>query len=195
MREYRTLSSRGGRRELRPWHLAATGAACLLLGIVVGYRAGGDDEGDGTGGTPSGSDEQAVTDSLIDGAVVTTTSTAPVLPATQVRVMVLNGAGIDGEAGRQSDDLAEQGYQMLEPGNTDAATMTAVYHAPDFEDECQALRDIVSSQRGEEVALLAIVDTLGPVEGADCVVVVAAPGLSPTTTTSVAGATTSTVAG
>jgi hypothetical protein len=193
MREYRTLSSRSGRRELRPWHLAATGVACLLLGIVVGYRAGGDDD-DGTPGA-SGTDEQAVTDSLLGDAVVPTTTTTALLAPTQVRVVVLNGAGIDGEAGRQSDDLAALGYQMLDPDNTDPATMTAVYFAPEFEDECDALATVVGEQRGEEVARLPIVDTIGAVEGADCAVVVAAPGLSPTTTTTAAGATTSTVAG
>jgi hypothetical protein len=193
MREYRTLSSRSGRRELRPWHLAATGAACLLLGIVVGYRAGGDDDGD----TPStsGTDEQAVTDSLVSGAVLPTTTTTALLPPNQVRVIVLNGAGIDGEAGRQSEELAPLGYQMLEPTNTPTATMTAVYFAPEFEDECQVVADTVRGQRGEEVALTPIVDTIGAVEGADCAVVVAAPGLSPTTTTTAAGATTSTTAG
>jgi hypothetical protein len=193
MREYRTLSSRGGRRELRPWHLAATGAACLLLGIVVGYRAGGDDD-DGAAGA-SGSDEQDVTDSLLDDAVLPTTSTTALLAPTQVRVIVLNGAGIDGEARRQSEDLAALGYQMLEPSNTDTATMTAVYFAPEFEDECHALATVVSEQRGEQVAEAPIVETIGAVEGSDCAVVVAAPGLSPTTTTTAAGATSSTVAG
>jgi hypothetical protein len=188
MREYRNIGPRG--RELRPWHLVATALVALLVGVVIGNRTGGDDGGSGVA---VGDDGAARTGEMLDetAALVSTTTTTTATPPSQVVVVVLNGAGVQGEAARQSTELEALGYRALEPGNADSASQTVVYYGLEFADECEALRVAVADQRAEEVLLQPIDETIDSV-GADCTVVLGTPVPASGATTPAAGATTPT---
>lgn len=108
---------------------------------------GGDDSADGS--DTSDTDEPAPDDST--GTDSTGTDTADDLndpdepidtgvpdilhPANEVRVLVANGAGVAGAAGRVSDSLvAASGYGTLTPTNTTATADTSrIYYAPGYE--------------------------------------------------------------
>ena len=67
-----------------------------------------------TGGETSTTDGASTTTS----APETTSSTSvEVRPPSEVTVVVLNSMGLDGAAGRKTNELAEAGYQTLTPGN------------------------------------------------------------------------------
>ena len=123
------------------------------------------------------------------GGGETTTTTSPtgidsgLRPATQVRVLVLNAARIEGAAGEVAAKLQALGYPTLPSGNAPTQTETVVYYKPGFEREAAAV--------APEVSAGAITDPLGDpspfagTEEADLVVQIGtnyAGGTSPTTT-------------
>lgn len=71
----------------------------------------------------------------------TTTTTLPAeLPASEVQVIVLNSTTRSGLAAGVSDNLAEAGYQMLEPDNyRPTLDVSRIWFTPDFEDEAITL--------------------------------------------------------
>jgi hypothetical protein len=55
-------------------------------------------------------------------------------PRDQLSVIVLNGSGLTGAAGRWSDGIGEHGYQMQSPGNANARVeVTQVMFQPGFD--------------------------------------------------------------
>lgn len=67
-----------------------------------------------------------------DGSILDEVGTGdePAVAPEDVRVTVLNGAGISGLAASVSDRLRAQGYQVLDVGNTDVRDVTVVRHPP-----------------------------------------------------------------
>lgn len=63
--------------------------------------------------TTTSSDDQSTT-TTTEG---NTSTTIAVRPPSEVTVVVLNSMGLDGAAGRMTEDLAEAGYQTLTPDN------------------------------------------------------------------------------
>jgi LCP family protein required for cell wall assembly len=83
---------------------------------------------------------------------------APAAPATdlivrpsQISIEVLNGAGIQGLAGRAAADLAEVGFQVVgPPGNRGSdARETTVFHGPDKADSARTLAAALPGARTE----------------------------------------------
>jgi LCP family protein required for cell wall assembly len=62
-------------------------------------------------------------DTKLDATVTASPSASPKVPASQVKVRIFNTSGVQGKAGRVSDQLRSLGYQVLKVGN--AATRTS----------------------------------------------------------------------
>ncbi len=107
--------------------ILVVGVAALLGWFILRNGFPGTDGGNG-----GGSDSSATT------TIVTTTTAAP--PSTTVnmagtKIVVANGSGVGGSAGRLSDALREEGYAVIEPTNAvrNDYTVTEIYHLPGFE--------------------------------------------------------------
>lgn len=90
---------------------------------------------------------------LLAGDQETTTTTSEGLgldaarrPNTEVSVLVLNGARIEGAAGEVTTRLQALGYATLAPGNAPPDPETLVLFKPGFEAEAAALAPQVSDQ-------------------------------------------------
>ena len=69
-----------------------------------------------------------------------TTTTAPaVRPPAQVRVLVLNGSGKSGAAGRGAAFFTKAGYATADPGNAPKPGASAVYYAEGYQAEAEAI--------------------------------------------------------
>ena len=120
------------------------GAILIIVAVVLGlillnatdtnepFTAAPDDDGNGSPST--------TVDEGGNGGGTTTTTEATVRPPGQVSVLVANATSTSGVARQFSDDLAAQGYQMLEP--TDARTKplpSGVFYIEGYEAEARAL--------------------------------------------------------
>jgi LytR cell envelope-related transcriptional attenuator len=128
-----------------PWtRVVGIAVGALLLGFVVGWYA----RGDGGGGPTLRADDArrapvTTAGGAPDGGGPVTTEAPDPLPArAQVRVVVLNGTGITGLAGRTAALLAAAGYPdpMADDGPpADGATL--VYHRGENAPAAQRLAD------------------------------------------------------
>lgn len=92
-----------------------------------------------------------------DGSVLDESGDATITPA-DVRVSVLNGAGVSGLAGRVAELLEGRGYQVVEVGNADQRETTVVRHPPGREPEARLVaRDVPGGAGLEETTERGIV--------------------------------------
>jgi hypothetical protein len=158
-----------------PWtRVAGIAVGALLLGFVIGWYARGDD-GDGPTLRAAGarSAPAATTGEGPGGGAVTTEAPDPLPARAALRVVVLNGTGITGLAGRTAALLAADGYPAPVAGDGPAADgATIVYYRGD---NAPAARRLASDLGGSpEVQPLAsgAVDSAAP-EDAQLVVLLA----------------------
>ncbi|MGK5549990.1 LCP family protein [Actinomadura kijaniata] len=72
-------------------------------------------------------------------------SSAPKIPASQVRVRVYNGSGISGQAGRVAEDLRAQGFQVEVGGNAPGRqTATRVLYGAGADQHAQTLAKAIN---------------------------------------------------
>ncbi|MGI9611771.1 MAG: LytR C-terminal domain-containing protein [Acidimicrobiales bacterium] len=122
-----------------------------------------------------------------DDATVSTESAAdaesdPAGPGTQtaadITVLVLNGAGAKGTAGRGSAILQDAGYEVLAPRNATVLGPSKIFYTEGFE---EAANGIAGSYSVDPAAVVAPLDPANPpiddTRGADVIVVVGEDGL------------------
>ena len=119
----------------------------IVLGVVllnatddepVGISAGDDDNGSALGEQPAGDDGQT-----------TTTVAAVAHDPAQVTILVANGSGVRGAAGRVADTLKGSNYVTLEPTNTKApAEASTVYFVPGYEADARAIAALLTPAPG-----------------------------------------------
>jgi hypothetical protein len=98
--------------------------------------------------------------------VASTSTTVAVRPPSEVTVVVLNSLGLDGAAGRLSNDLSEAGYQTLTPDNfSPEQDPSRIWYRQDFAAEAAVLVEFVPGATVEPIPD----ETLQ--EGADVVLV------------------------
>jgi hypothetical protein len=131
-----------------------------------------DDGATDDGATDDGATDDGATD---DGATDDGSTDPPddgVRPPSEVSVIVLNGSGLAGAAGRWSDGIAAYGYQMLPPDNANGRVeITQVQHQAGFEAEAAALVESLGSPPGVSPQPLGG-EPPGPIANAQIVVVV-----------------------
>ena len=114
-------------------------AIAVILGIVLLQSADDNDAFDPvTAGNGDDGEEVAVDTTL---ASEPTTTTLPVRPAAEVKVLAANGTGVRGLAGRYKDQLRAAGYNALAP--TDASkkpqSTSTVFFAAGYEGDARAV--------------------------------------------------------
>jgi hypothetical protein len=98
--------------------------------------------------------------------VASTSTTVAVRSPSEVTVVVLNSLGLDGAAGRLSNDLSEAGYQTLTPDNfSPEQDPSRIWYRQDFAAEAATLVEFVPGATVEPIPD----ETLQ--EGADVVLV------------------------
>ncbi|MFV2175194.1 LCP family protein [Actinomadura sp. LOL_016] len=70
----------------------------------------------------------------------------PTIPPNQIRVRVFNGSGTDGQAGRVSDSLKAQGFQVTVGGNAERTTATKVLYGSGAENQAKSLAALIPSK-------------------------------------------------
>jgi LCP family protein required for cell wall assembly len=140
----------------------AFGARGLAGGDAVAHTVPGDPDR-----TSGGADvlrireaeAEALFASFRDGSVLR--DGAPDLTPEDVRLRVLNGAGVSGLAGRVSDLLEGRGYEVVEVGNADALERTAVRYPPGSRPAAELVaRDLPGGAQLEETTEVAMVTVL-----------------------------------
>ena len=105
-----------------------------------GDTSGEDTTDAGTGETDEPGVELTPEDSS-DGTALTPT----VRPPAEVKVLVANGSGVQGAAGRATESLLGQGYNALSPVNAESQSETRLYYAVGFEADAQAIAQLLSA--------------------------------------------------
>ena len=116
---------------------------------------------------------------------------APLRQPKDVKVLSANGTKVQGAAAKVRDSLRGQGYNVLAPSDANPTDVSAVYFAPTFEREAQALAQALELPP-TTVRALPNPPPVPDVRGANVLVVVGpelARRLTSTTTTTRAGAT------
>ena len=192
------------RRPSEPTANPARGAALVVVAVLIGLfllREGLDtSEAVTSSASDQGSDSSDSSDEGTDGtdSTETTTTTVATRPPSEVPTIVLNDSGVPGAAGKYSDVLAAEGYQLTNPdgANADAdgdAATTVVYFAPDFEAEAAAVATAIGAP--DTVVPTPLPTTPpGPIAGASVVVVIGIDLANLTPTTTAGGDTTTTTA-
>lgn len=144
-----------------------------------------DDIGGATAESGDG-DAAAAGDDAEDSTVSTETPTGdendPAAPGAQaaadITVLVLNGAGAKGTAGRGSAILQEAGYEVLAPRNANFLGPSKIFYAEGFE---EAAIGVAGAYSVDPAAVVAPLDPANPpindTRGADVIVVVGEDGL------------------
>lgn len=121
-------------------------AVALLLGTLVLNATDDDPPGARltTGSTPS--DEQEPDGG--DGATttlpeITSTTTLPLRPPAEVKLLVVNGTRTRGAAGKVNDKLKPAGYNALAPTDATAAEVSSVFYELGFEREAAAVASLL----------------------------------------------------
>lgn len=119
---------------------AGRGALLLAVAVVLGIvllNAVDDGPADrvSTGAEPP----DASPTTSRSAAPATTSTTAPVRPPQEVKVLSANGTNRKGAAGKARDVLRESGYNVLTPLDAKAASESAVYFLPTFEREAHGV--------------------------------------------------------
>jgi hypothetical protein len=105
-------------------------------------------------------------DTTTSTTVASTSTTVSVRPPSEVTVVVLNSMGLDGAAGRLSNDLTEAGYQTLTPDNhSPEQDPSRIWYREDFAAEAAVLVEFLPGATVEPIPD----ETLQ--EGADVVLV------------------------
>jgi hypothetical protein len=111
-------------------------------------------------------------------ATGSTTATTPTTAAAkahkpgEVKVLVVNGSGVTGAAGRVATTLASEGYVLKPSGNVKTASASNVYYQPGYDADARAIAAKLSPAPG-----VVPMPTPAPVKdllGANVLVVVAA---------------------
>jgi hypothetical protein len=147
---------------------AALVAAAIVLGLIL-IRSGIDtDEALSAGGGAPG--RTTTTDA--------TTSTLAARPAGEVLVLVANGSGVNGAAGRLTTTIQEAGYQTATETNAARVPTTTVYFTEGYEREAAALAETLSPDAAPATAAVPSPAPVTDLAGAH-VLVVLGPDLAP----------------
>ena len=133
----------------------------VVLGIVLLQVI---DKAGGGGG--SGSISPPVTSS--SASTTNPANTDAGRPPAEVRVLALNGSGVNGAAATLANELRGKGYSIAGTGNSPLQNGTTVACRVKFEKEATALATTVGA--GTEVTTFPVPDPAGS-EASDCVVI------------------------
>lgn len=149
----------------------------IVLGVILLVKGGGVGFDDDSKNVVIGKDDN-------QQAEETTTTTAPQsvtsVPAAELKIAVLNAAGKAGFARLGSNFLSVAGYPSVTAGNAAGQEPTsAVYFAPGFEADAEAVAAVLSIGEVSEVPTTPLGKTADDVPEGTAVVVVLGPDAEP----------------
>ncbi|MBJ31090.1 MAG: hypothetical protein CL466_06690 [Acidimicrobiaceae bacterium] len=122
------------------------------------------DPGDaGTGaGSSSGSTDTTPTIAATTPTTVVPTTTAPPMPEpthapNEVKVLVANGSGVSGAAGKVTDMLSPLGWAMESPANADKTSISGIYYKAGYARDAR----VIQEHFGEDPNILQQIPTGG----------------------------------
>ncbi|MEI2639229.1 MAG: LytR C-terminal domain-containing protein [Microthrixaceae bacterium] len=166
-------------------------AVAFALGAILLVKGGGI-------GFDNDSKNVSIGNNDKSGPTVTTSSTIPApatsVPASELKIAVLNGAGKNGFAGLGANFLSVAGYPAVTSGNSATAVPTSsVYFAPGFEEDARAVAKVLSIGEVKALPTTQLGRAATDVPEGTAVVVVLGPDVEPvinasnTTTTAAPG--------
>ena len=122
--------------------------------------AGGSDAGTAGGSGAAGSSATPTTAATATTAVPTTT--APPMPEpthapNEVKVLVANGSGVSGAAGKVTDMLSPLGWAMESPANADKTSISGIYYKAGYARDAR----VIQEHFGEDPNILQQIPTGG----------------------------------
>lgn len=135
-----------GRPPTRGGASPAAQVVLVVIMLVVGFlilRSFGDD--DGGSSSPETDDTSSVTDDTDASADTTTTPPTTLAPLSAAKVVVANGAGVGGLAGKTTDYLTGQGIATVPATDANTRyTTSAVYYQAGLESQAQQIAAMLS---------------------------------------------------
>jgi len=134
--------------SIAPEPTAARGIALVVLAIAIGFfllAQGLDSEGSIVDtDTGDAVKEERSPDTTLetvpdDGSPATSVLTPTTRPAAEVSVLVANGSGVAGAAGRVTEQLQQFGFVMIEAANAPKTSVTVVYYVEGFQAEGESI--------------------------------------------------------
>jgi LytR cell envelope-related transcriptional attenuator len=114
------------------------GAVALVAVLaVVAFGNRGAKKPDATGGVPGTPAASVVSSPSVSPSP---TPSSSVRAASSVTVVVLNGAGRPGLAGKTKPKVAAEGYKVLKIGNARATKVSTIFYEPGYREEALALQ-------------------------------------------------------
>jgi len=156
---------------------AGRGTALLAVAVVLGIvLLNATDESPSSVSTEPDTEQTQPTTPSGGDPDPTTSTTAPAPPArlpAQVKVIAVNGAGVNGAGAKITDVLREAGFNVLAPLTGTRGSTTAVFHAAGFEREGAAVATSLAVPTSV-VQALGTPPPVADIRGADVVVIVGA---------------------
>ncbi|MCB1256253.1 MAG: LytR C-terminal domain-containing protein [Microthrixaceae bacterium] len=175
-------------------------AVAVALGIILLVKGGGIGFDNDSKNVAIGDKDKNVP---TESSTTTTPAVSTSVPAAQLKVAVLNGAGKSGFAAAGANFLSLAGYPTVTAGNSATQVATSsVYFAPGYENDAAAVAKVLSIGEVKAIPATALGRSAADVPDGTAVVVVLGPDVdaiisaSNTTTTAAgsSGTTTSTPA-
>ena len=91
----------------------------------------------------SGTPTDLVTTSAAEPAITTTTTEIPrpTRPPNEVKVLVANGSGVSGAAGKVTDMLSPLGWAMESPANADKTSVRRIYYKSSYSVDANTIQE------------------------------------------------------
>ena len=145
----------------------------VALGVILLQATDGPDPF--TSSTGVGGPARKTTTTVAGGAASPTTTTASTVPGVDpstITVLVANGAGVSGLAGKLTDQVKAEGFQTADPTDTKKIEKSTVYFTPGFEQAAPAVAALFDPPPA--VAPLPDPSPVEDLQGANVVLVAAA---------------------
>ncbi|HCV34106.1 MAG TPA: hypothetical protein DGF10_05510 [Acidimicrobiaceae bacterium] len=99
-----------------------------------------------TGSNDAGSTDVTPTTAAATPTTALTTTTAPPMPEpthapNEVKVLVANGSGVSGAAGRVTDMLSPLGWAMESPANADKTSVSGIYYKNRYARDARVIQE------------------------------------------------------
>jgi LytR cell envelope-related transcriptional attenuator len=165
---------------------ALRGAGLLVVAVVLGVILLNRTDSGNPFDQPvvAGSSRGSHTTTTVALPVETTTTTAPLRPPAQVKVLAANGTSVKGLAGQVKDKLTAAGYNALAPTDTSAKPVvaSAVYFTAGFDHEAAAVA-VLLGLPATAVKPMPAPPPVAALQGANVLVVIGQDRAPATTTT------------
>jgi hypothetical protein len=124
--------------------------AAVVLGVVLLNATDSPEpfRAKAAGASSSTTTSTTATDSTAGSSSTTAPPADQAHKPSEVTVLVVNGSGISGAAGRNATKLASAGYVLKPSGNTKTAAASNVYYVPGYAADARAIAASLSPQPG-----------------------------------------------